>query len=428
MPEIKIPYAWEPAELTGGEHAIEVLAHPARMKVINWHRKARKSLMGLNKLVSEAATTVGTYGYIGPTQKLALDILWNDPQMCARNIPPEIWDRRNKTEKFIPFPNGSLLYVRGADSPDNLRGPNWRGVVLDEYAFMRPVTYDIIKPAIANNQGFVWFISTPNGNNDFKAKADYARTANDQNWAYFELKASQSGILTLEQLVEEKRSMPRAFYDQEFECCFTSNALRVFPDPKKLMKNVGLPVKLSRYQVGWDLAKSVDFTVGYAVDLTKKPYQVYLLDRWQGADWNLTKARIESFYFRLGRPKGFIDSTGVGDPILDDLSRTCGRLEGYKFTQDSRKKLFDNLIIQMEQENISLPYDEGLATELDAFRFIEQNSGGRKWFRAEAPSSMTDDRVCALALACWDLPARPLSPLPEPRHQQPEKFDKFALI
>jgi hypothetical protein len=221
--------------------------------------------------------------------------------------------------------------------------------------------------------------------------------------------------------------MPEAFFRQEFFCEFTSNALRVFPDPRKLIRKPSALNQHSRFQVGWDLAKSVDWTVGYAVDLTKKPFQVYFLDRWQGADWNLTKARIESSYFRLNRPKGLIDSTGVGDPILEDLARKCNRLEGYKFTQESRKQLLDNLIIVLEQGLVYLPPDDGLVAELEAFRFVEQNSGGKKWFRAESPNSLTDDRVMALALACWQLPTIPLLPIRQSmREEQP--FDKFSVI
>jgi hypothetical protein len=428
MSDLKFPYAWEPDRMRGGEYSLAVLADPAPFKVINFHRKGRKTLMAINRLACEAAMTVGTYGYIAPTQKLALDIVWNDPQMLARNLPPEIWERRNKTEKFITFPNGSLLYVRGGDEPDNLRGPNWRGVVFDEYGYMKETVFNIIKPAIANNRGWAWFISTPNGENDFKAKADYARTSNDPNWSYHEMTAGQSGILTPEQLEAEEKTMPHAFYRQEYHCEFSSNALKVFTEPRKLVRKPPPLSSRGRYQVGWDLAKSVDWTVGYAVDVTRKPYQVHLIDRWQGADWNLTKARIESSYFRLNRPKGKIDSTGVGDPVFEDLSKTCRNLEGFKFTQDTRKKLIDNLIITLEQGLVYLPPDDGLMTELESFRFAEQNSGGRKWFRAEVPASMTDDRVCALALACLELPPSPLNPVGTSSRKDDGPFNPYSVI
>jgi phage FluMu gp28-like protein len=427
MNEIRYPFAWSPEELKGGEFALEVLKSPARFCVINWHRKGKKTLMAINKLAMEAALVQGTYGYIAPTQKLALDIVWNDVNMLARNLPPDVWNSRNKTEKFISFPNGSILYVRGSDEPDNLRGPNWRGVVFDEYSYMKETVFNIVKPAIANNQGWAWFLSTPNGPNDFKAKADYAKTSGDKNWAYFEMAANQSGILTKQELEDERKTMPEAFWRQEYFCEFSSNALRVFSEPRKLIRKTLLP-QHGKFQVGWDLAKSVDWTVGYAVDLTKKPYQVHLIDRWQGADWNLTKARIESSYFRLNKPKGRIDSTGVGDPIFEDLSKTCRNLNGFKFTQESRKQLIDNLIIQMEQGNLFLPNDDGLMAELEAFRFMEQNSGGKKWFRAECPSSMTDDRVCALALACWELPERPLPASRQDNQSNSESFNRFEVI
>ena len=46
--------------------------------------------------------------------------------------------------------------------------------------------------------------------------------------------------------------------------------------------------------------------------------QVYM-DRFNQMDRNLQKAKIEAVYHKFGRPIGFIDATGVGDPIVEDL-------------------------------------------------------------------------------------------------------------
>ena len=56
----------------------------------------------------------------------------------------------------------------GADNPDALRGPYLDGVVLDEFADMKPeVWYEVVRPMLADRQGWATFIGTPKGKNEF---------------------------------------------------------------------------------------------------------------------------------------------------------------------------------------------------------------------------------------------------------------------
>jgi hypothetical protein len=51
--------------------------------------------------------------------------------------------------------NGSMIRLYGADNPDALRGPYLDGVVLDEFADMKPeVWYEVVRPMLADRQGF----------------------------------------------------------------------------------------------------------------------------------------------------------------------------------------------------------------------------------------------------------------------------------
>ena len=64
--------------------------------------------------------------------------------------------------------NGGQVRLYGADNPDALRGIYLDGVVLDEYADMDPrVWSEVIRPALADRQGWAVFIGTPKGRNAF---------------------------------------------------------------------------------------------------------------------------------------------------------------------------------------------------------------------------------------------------------------------
>jgi hypothetical protein len=148
--------------------------------------------------------------------------------------------------------------------------------------------------------------------------------------------------------------------------------------------------------IGVDLAKSVDYTVVCGLD---EAGSVCLLERWQ-APWSETIGRIERM---LGEVPALIDSTGVGDPIVEDLQRKQPRVEGFKFTQVSKQQLMEGLASAFQTGRIQIP-DGWLRTECETFEYQYTRTG----VRYEAPSGMHDDGVCALALAlrCLDTTAR----------------------
>jgi len=100
------------------------------------------------------------------------------------------------------------------------------------------------------------------------------------------------------------------------------------------------------------------------------------------------------------RSRLLIDSTGIGDPIFDDLQRTGIRVSGYKFTNASKADLIENLSMMIEQQKISYPNIPELINELKLYGY-ETTKGGT--VRYGAPQGYHDDIVIALALAAWQL-------------------------
>jgi phage FluMu gp28-like protein len=137
---------------------------------------------------------------------------------------------------------------------------------------------------------------------------------------------------------------------------------------------------------GIDLAKSVDHTVIIGLD---KDGNVAYFDRFQ-MDWHNTKENIK----RLPRCPILIDSTGVGDPITEDLKRENIMVEGLKFTSQSKQQLMEGLATAIQQARIGFP-DGVIVNELEVFEYQFTSNG----VRYSAPSGFHDDCVMALALA-----------------------------
>jgi hypothetical protein len=228
-------------------------------------------------------------------------------------------------------------------------------------------------------------MSTPRGKNDFYKL--YSRgTSGEKNWKSWQMPTSTNPYIDLSELEDAKQDLPLAAYLQEYEALFSDNAVNPFGI--NFIKNAVKPLSnLPPIAFGVDLAKSVDWTVIVGLD---EYGQVCYFDRWQ-SDWRQTKERLISI---IRYTKCAIDSTGVGDPIVEDIQRDCPNVESFKFTSISKQQIMEGLASSLQKGHISIL--EGIMQdELESFEYLYTRTG----VKYSAPDGMHDDIVCALALA-----------------------------
>ena len=115
--------------------------------------------------------------------------------------------------------NEAEIRLFGADNPDALRGGYFDGVILDEYADMRPSVWgEIVRPLLADRRGWATHIGTPKGHNSFHEIHEHA--TGSPEWFSALLKASETGLIPLEELEDAAKSMTSDQMAQEFECSF----------------------------------------------------------------------------------------------------------------------------------------------------------------------------------------------------------------
>jgi len=164
------------------------------------------------------------------------------------------------------------------------------------------------------------------------------------------------------------------------------------------------PILGHEYVLGTDLAKHQDWTVIIVAD--KQGGQVVYFDRFQRESWGLVRGKIVATAKRYNNAEVIPDSTGVGDPITEDLERAGCRVyrdgdrPGYVFTARSKEQLIENLIVTMTNRGIKYPHIPKLIDEMKEFERTESKAGNIQY---SAPQGKHDDCVIALALACWGL-------------------------
>ncbi len=416
METIRLPHKFNPRPYQLPLY--KALDSGVRRAFIVWHRRAGKDKACFNYLLKRAFERVGTYFYFLPEYSQAKKVIWdnidNDGFRMLDHIPRSLIRATNATELKITLINGSIIQLMGADvfSKSGV-GTNPIGVVFSEFPISNPQVWDFMRPILKINGGWAIFNGTPRGQNH--AFHLYEMAKNDPDWFTQVLTIDDTGILTAEDIAKERaEGMSQALVDQEYYCKFIENASNFFKNIETVCTVIGDENNpLHFYSMGVDLAKYQDYTVISVVDLNTMR-QVYL-ERFNQVDWNIQKAKVESVYYRYGRPRGFIDATGVGDPIVEDLVNRGVALEPYKFTEASRRDLLVNMLVKTEQKSIALQNNQVLKDEMGYFRYELYGDGKT---RIRVPEGLHDDTVFGTALSLWEIPSQPMRINQSARTQQ----------
>lgn len=174
-----------------------------RWAAIVAHRRCGKTVACINDIIAKALSLDkehGRYAYVAPFLAQAKEIAW---EYLKRYSEPARQDK-NESELWVELLNGARIRIHGADNPDRLRGAYLDGVVLDEYADMRPSVWgEVIRPMLADRMGWATFIGTPKGRNEFFDIYSNAIVSPD-TWFHANLKASITGILPESELSDAR--------------------------------------------------------------------------------------------------------------------------------------------------------------------------------------------------------------------------------
>jgi len=389
--------------------------------VIVWHRRSGKDKTCFNYMIRKAWERVGTYFYFLPSYSQAKKVVWanidNDSFKMLDHIPPEIIKNKNESELKIEFKNGSIIQLIGADVFEKSGvGTNPVGVVFSEYSINRPEVWDFVRPILKVNKGWAIFNFTPRGVNHAHKLLQVARN-NPKTWYSEQLTVTDTMVLTEKDIDEERaEGMTEDLIEQEYYCKFIEGAGAYFRNVDGCIYNEApdKPDPTHRYQLGVDLGKYQDYTVIAPFDLAT--FKVGSIDRFNQLDWGTQKTRIKlaSKDYTTApdiRPLINQDSTGLGDPIFDDLVTAGMNVNGFKFTMNSRRDLLENLRILLDKGKIRIPNDPILIDELKSMRFElpeTQQALDRNRIRIKVPDGLHDDMIMGLALSVWQIPETPL--------------------
>jgi len=353
-----------------------ILDSQSRFRVVMCGRRFGKSELSQIEIITNALVGKNV-AYITPTYQLARVFF----EKLIKAVPFE----SNKSELSIKFPNdGSVEFFTG-ERLDNLRGRKFHLVVIDEASFIPNLEegwLNSIRPTLTDYKGRALFLSTPKGKNFFYSL--YLKNG-EADWESFKFTTYDNPHIDKTEIDDARTQIPQVVFEQEYMANPSENAANPFGSAfiKQCTFELSHEAPIA---FGVDLAKSVDFTAIIGLD---KNGSVCHFERFQ-KDWRQTKQVINS----LPKVPILMDSTGVGDPIFEDLQREGLNVQGFKFTSTSKQQLMEGLASAIHQRKITFP--EGHITqELEIFEY-QYTSFGVKY---SAPPGFHDDCVMALGLA-----------------------------
>ncbi len=354
----------------------------ARFSVLEIGRRWGKTTFGIQLAIDDAVSG-RKVGWFAPSYKYLADPV----REFERALKPVV-RRIDRIEKRMELKTNGSIDFWTLEDIDSGRGRSYDRIVIDEAGFaprLLEAWRASMRATLADRKGRALFLGTPKGTGDFHRLYLEAEGDTTGEWRAFRIGSVSNPHLDPSEIEAARRMLPAEVFAQEFEGVpaedggnpFGLDAIRecIAPMPDTAVECWGV-----------DLAKSQDWTVAVGLDGEGR---VCRLDRWQGP-WSVTRERLARM---IGDKPAQIDSTGVGDPIVEDLRKVCRRAEGFKFTSQSKQQLMEGLQLAIQTREIRFP-DGWLRSELEAFGF--RYSGRAVSYEATVGH---DDGVCALALA-----------------------------
>lgn len=190
------------------------------------HRRSGKDVTCFQYLTEAAIEEKGTYFYCLPEFTHARRVIWegmlNDGVRFLDLVPKEIVKSKNESQMKMELINGSIIQMVGSDQYDRLVGTNPKGIVFSEYSITHPMAWQILRPILAMNGGWVIFNGTPRGKNHFWEILEQAKV--DPDWFWSIDTVTSTNILSSDVLAKEKRQMDIDIFNQEYHCSFDAAA------------------------------------------------------------------------------------------------------------------------------------------------------------------------------------------------------------
>jgi hypothetical protein len=349
---------------------------------------------------------------------------WN---LLTRN---RVFAKRIQSQSTQPFPyirlhNGSEIGFRSLNRPESIRSEGLHEVWVDELqdvdeetfvAVIRPLVSDLrgVLGASGQFRGYNWFYKS------LYLPGQDPESRSFKSWRF----PSSTGLEFLsaagqQELADARLMLPKALYDQEYDCIPSANEAAVF-DPDDIDACIrGEVIKRPRssftYIMGLDLGRVVDHTA--LVVLERESGQVVWAQKWARGMKHQTLAMLAGRVARRYNALPIIDVTGGAtggkrkpDAYVKYYREVMPNAKARWWNPATKTEMVNTLSLAVEQHKVGIPaeYEAGGKGKsaysedslIDELRKYEYERKGTH-YDYHAPKGDHDDFTAALLMAWW---------------------------
>lgn len=329
-------------------------------------------------------------GYITPTLKLS-KLFFKE---LVNSLRPFIVNE-NRTDLIIEFNTGSYVQFFSAESKDSIRGFQFNYVIMDEAAFMNTEDINlIIRPTWMVIGKKVIFTSTPNGNSGFFYDNCQLALNNEPGYKIKQISIYDNPFVSQSDIDSIRRQVPERVFQQEYLGLFVDGSGTVFSNYLNCVSN-NIILRGSTNFAAIDWGKQSDYTVLTIINDLKEVIDIY---RVNGLEY-INQVKIISERLRQFNVKKVVsEENNIGTVVNELLKRDFkGVVQTINLDNTLKKEIIENLIVGFEQQDITIPNNETLLRELQAFS-CKYNTQTQT-IKYSAPNGLHDDMVISLAYA-----------------------------
>jgi len=190
-----------------------------RWKVVVAGRRSGKTYLSIHQICWHARIPNQNIFYITSSYRAAKMIVWK--QLKNRLLDLRWAKKINESELQINLKNGSVISLKGAEDPSRLRGVSLSYCVIDEAAFCASdLFFEVVRPALADQQGGCLFITTPLGKNNWMFDLYNNQDEYPDSWRSWQIKTAEAGTVPPEEIEAARADMSEKQFRQEFEATF----------------------------------------------------------------------------------------------------------------------------------------------------------------------------------------------------------------
>lgn len=389
----------------------DFMDHPSSRKIFSSGRRVGKSTTA-SWLALWFAVTYGNSEILitAKAQRQSME-LFNEVKSVIRksDISEEEWGIARSTRTEINFSNGSrILCLPVGQDGSNIRGYGTDLMIVDEAAFIEDhIFQEVLMPMLAVGESQLVLLSTPFGKKGFFYRMFEKSLDEDSNWYSKQVPTSANPLIDDNFIEEQRDAMTRTQFKQEILGEFDENISGFFTRDE--LEICAVPDTIEKESdvcfLGVDLAASgADESVYISIDVNGN---IFDIEHTHNKPLTDAMGRVREKDHQHNYSKILVDSTGLGEGVVDQLKETVGRkVEGFKFTNEKKQSLYNTAKRELQEGNIAFKFVPGKNTEPGNKLFnqcldLEKSYTSTGKTKISHPEGGHDDFSDSLVLAIW---------------------------